>query len=80
MREEAEQKNLNDLQKLKQDFQMSMRVKEHQRSHERKCFDRATAATNTHIMALVGNSDIILDFVTHCYSLLFSHMQMKRKI
>ena len=77
MREEAEQKHLNNMQKLKQDFQMSMRVKERQRSHEKKCFDRAMAATNTHIMALAGNSDIILDFVTHCYSL---HMQMKRKI
>ena len=80
MREEAEQKHLNDMQKLKQDFQMSMRVKERQRSHEKKCFDRSIAAANTHIMALAGNSDIILDFVTRCFTVILPHADEKEDL
>ena len=80
MREEAEQKHLNDIQKLKQDFQMSMRAKERQCSHEKKCFDRAIAAANTHIMALAGNSDIILDFVTRCFTVILPHADEKEDL
>ena len=63
MKEEAERTHFNAMQQLKQDFERSMRAKEFQCSHEKKCFDRGLAAANAHIRALSGNSDLDIQIV-----------------
>ena len=68
MKEEAERMNLNVVERLKQDLEMSMRAKEFQFSEAKNSLECDLAAANAHIRALSGTSGSVLQIGDyHCY-------------